>query len=147
MSELIERALDEIADAMDVGAERGNVDAPKHGPDVAEAPYNSRFRELAKTWRIPDGQPSTQTLDQWRIGQSIQQILERDLAAEVDARALYIEAAQHSESVGDRVSKIRFEQLTQDEKHHIDFLETQLELIRQIGAELYVRKHVGGLGN
>jgi bacterioferritin len=43
------------------------------------------------------------------------------------------------------VSKNLFEQLTQDEEHHIDFLETQLELIRQVGAELYGQKHIGEL--
>jgi bacterioferritin len=47
--------------------------------------------------------------------------------------------------VNDRVSKNVFEKLTADEEHHIDFLETQLELIRQIGVELYAQKHMGGL--
>ena len=48
-------------------------------------------------------------------------------------------------SANDRVSKNVFEKLTADEEHHIDFLETQLELIRQVGVELYAQKHMGGL--
>ena len=48
-------------------------------------------------------------------------------------------------TANDRVSKNVFEKLTADEEHHIDFLETQLELIRQVGVELYAQKHMGGL--
>jgi bacterioferritin len=124
---------------------------------------NWGFKELAKTWRkesieemrhadilvarvlFLEGAPSMQTLEQLRIGKNIKEILECDLSAEVDARALYLEAAQYCASANDRVSKNLFEQLTQDEEHHIDFLETQLELIRQVGAELYAQKHMGGL--
>jgi bacterioferritin len=122
---------------------------------------NWGYKDLAKTWRAEsieemvhadllvarilflEGQPSMQTLEQLRIGKRIKEILECDLAAEVDARKLYLEAAKHCDAVGDRVSKNLFEKLTQDEEHHIDFLETQLELIRQVGAELYAQKHIG----
>jgi len=83
--------------------------------------------------------------DPLRIGSNVKQILECDLAAEVEARALYLEAAQYCGSVNDRVTKNLFEKLTQDEEGHIDFLETQLELIKQVGAELYAQKHIGGL--
>jgi bacterioferritin len=43
------------------------------------------------------------------------------------------------------VSRDLFEDLMKDEEHHIDFLETQLDLIGRIGLELYTQKHVGGL--
>ena len=39
-----------------------------------------------------------------------------------------------------------FEKLTADEEDHIDFLETQIELIRQVGIQLYSQKHIGELG-
>ena len=61
------------------------------------------------------------------------------------ARALYQEAATHCHGVKDYVSRDLFEQLMKDEEHHIDFLETQLDLIKRIGLELYTQKHVGGL--
>jgi len=48
-------------------------------------------------------------------------------------------------SVKDYVSRDLFESLMKDEEHHIDFLETQLDLIGRIGLELYTQKHVGGL--
>lgn len=92
-----------------------------------------------------DGQPNMQSLDQLRIGRGVKEIIECDLAAEMDARALYLEAAQYCESVSDRVSKNLFEELTADEEEHIDFLEAQLTLIEQLGVQLYSQKHVGEL--
>ena len=121
------------------------------------------YKELAKTWRkesieemhhadsfieriiFLEGFANLQVLDPLRIGQTIQEILEADLAAEYDARNLYGEAAAYCESVGDRVSKNLFEELMKDEEGHIDFLETQLNLVEQVGVELYAQKHIGGL--
>jgi bacterioferritin len=120
------------------------------------------FNDLAKQWRAEsieemqhadrfierilflDGFPNLQVLDPLRIGQSVTEILTSDLAAENDARSLYLEAAQYCETVNDRVSKQLFEELAADEEGHIDFLETQLELIKQIGVELYSQSHIGG---
>ena len=92
-----------------------------------------------------EGFANLQVLDPLRIGQTIQEILEADLAAEYDARNLYGEAAAYCESVGDRVSKNLFEELMKDEEGHIDFLETQLNLVEQVGVELYAQRHIGGL--
>ena len=86
-----------------------------------------------------------QLLDPLRIGQTVQEIIDADLQSEIEARRLYIEAADYCESVHDRVTKDLFEKLAADEEHHIDFLETQLELIRQVGLPLYSQKHIGGL--
>jgi bacterioferritin len=119
------------------------------------------YKELAKTWRkesieemthadrfverilFLDGFPNLQVLDPLRIGQTIKEILECDLAAEYDARNLYQEAATYCDSVGDKVSKNLFEELMADEEGHIDFLETQLNLVDQLGLQLYAQKHVG----
>ena len=124
---------------------------------------NWGYKEFAKTWReesieemrhadmlvarilFLDGQPNMQSLDQLRIGRGVKEIIDCDLAAEVDARALYLEAAQYCESANDRVSRNLFEQLTADEEKHIDFLEAQLTLIEQLGIQLYAQKHVGPL--
>ncbi|MGD0562677.1 MAG: bacterioferritin [Roseiarcus sp.] len=124
---------------------------------------NWGYKDLAKIWRkesieemrhadilvarilFLEGMPNMHLHDPLRIGPSVKQILECDLAAELDARALYLEAAQYCLSVNDRVSMNLFEQLTHDEEEHIDFLETQLELIKQVGAELYAQKHIGEL--
>lgn len=84
-----------------------------------------------------EGHPNLQKLDPLRIGQTLKETLEADLAGEHDARTLYIEAREHCESVGDYVSKALFEALIADEEGHIDFLETQLALHDNLGAEKY----------
>ena len=124
---------------------------------------NWGYKELAKKWRAEsveemehadkfvarilflEGFPNMQSLDPLRIGENIEEILKADLAAEIGARALYLEAAQYCVSVNDRVSKNLFEELAHDEEEHIDFLETQLELIKQVGIQLYAQKHIGKL--
>jgi len=84
-----------------------------------------------------EGHPNLQKLDPLRIGQTLRETLECDLAGEHDARKLYIEARNHCDSVGDHVSKNLFEALIADEEGHIDFLETQLGLMDEIGPERY----------
>lgn len=83
------------------------------------------------------GHPNLQKLDPLRIGQTPKETLECDLAAEHDARTLYAEARKYCEEVGDYVSKILFEELMSDEEGHIDFLETQLDLVEKLGEEKY----------
>ncbi|MCC6001987.1 MAG: bacterioferritin [Pararhodobacter sp.] len=84
-----------------------------------------------------EGHPNLQKLDSLRIGETIRETLECDLAAEHDARTLYIEARRHCDSVGDFVTRGLFDELIADEEGHIDYLETQLGLMEQLGAEKY----------
>ena len=80
-----------------------------------------------------EGHPNLQVLDPLRIGETARETLECDLAGEHDARKLYVEAREHCEKVGDYVTKALFEALIADEEGHIDFLETQLDLMKTIG--------------
>lgn len=84
-----------------------------------------------------EGHPNLQKLDSLRIGQNLRETLEADLAGEHDARTLYIEARQHCDKVGDYVSRGLFDELIADEEGHIDFLETQLALMDDIGPQMY----------
>ncbi|MBB1490509.1 MULTISPECIES: bacterioferritin [unclassified Paracoccus (in: a-proteobacteria)] len=84
-----------------------------------------------------EGHPNLQKLDPLRIGQNLRETLEADLAAEHEARNLYLEARQHCSQVNDQVSKSLFDDLIEDEEGHIDFLETQLSLMDEIGAQNY----------
>ena len=124
---------------------------------------NWGLKDLAKKWReesidemkhadkfveriiFLDGFPNMQVLDPLRIGQNVKEMLECDLAAEQDARALYQEAATHCHSVKDYPSRDLFEELMKDEEGHIDFLETQLDLVAKLGVELYSQHHIGEL--
>jgi len=92
-----------------------------------------------------DGHPNMQSLNPLRIGQNVKEVIDCDLAAENDARALYLDAAKYCESVNDRATRMLFEKLVQDEEDHIDFLERQLDLIAQVGLQLYSQKHMGKL--
>ena len=124
---------------------------------------NWGYKSLAKQWRkesieemehadklveriiFLDGFPNMQVLDPLHIGQNVKEVLDCDLAAEISARTLYEEAATHCHSVRDYVTRDLFEKLMHDEEEHIDFLETQLDLVSKIGLELYSQHHIGEL--
>lgn len=82
-----------------------------------------------------EGHPNLQTLDPLRIGETPRETVEADLAAELEAVALYKEARDYCESVRDYVSKNLFEALLTDEEGHVDFLETQVDLMDRIGQQ------------
>jgi len=92
-----------------------------------------------------EGFPNMQVLDPLHIGQTVKEVLDCDLALENEARNLYQEAATHCHSVKDYVSRDLFEELMRAEEEHIDFLETQLELVKRLGLELYAQHHIGKL--
>lgn len=84
-----------------------------------------------------EGHPNLQKLDALRIGQTLRETLECDLAAEHEARTLYIEARRYCDDAGDYVTRSLFDELIADEEGHIDFLETQLGLFDKLGEERY----------
>jgi bacterioferritin len=84
-----------------------------------------------------EGHPNLQKLDPLRIGQTVRETLDCDLAAEHAARALYIEARRHCDAAGDFVTRALFDELIADEEEHIDYLETQIGLHERLGAETY----------
>jgi len=124
---------------------------------------NWGYRALAKEWRkesieemehadklvhriiFLEGFPNMQVLDPLHIGQNVREVLDCDLQLEVSARALYEEAATHCHGVRDYVTRDLFEKLMSDEEKHIDFLETQLDLVAKLGLELYAQHHIGEL--
>ncbi|MBD8556829.1 bacterioferritin [Rhizobium sp. CFBP 8762] len=84
-----------------------------------------------------DGHPNLQTVGALRIGQNVREVLEADLAGEYDARASYKASRDICHEAGDYVSMKLFENLLIDEEGHIDFLETQIQLLDTIGPEKY----------
>jgi bacterioferritin len=84
-----------------------------------------------------EGHPNLQRLAPLRIGQNIKEVLEADLAGEYDARKAYKSSRELCAELGDYVSMKLFEELLADEEGHIDFLETQLQLLDSIGLEKY----------
>jgi len=124
---------------------------------------NWGYKSLAKQWRqesieemqhadklivriiFLEGSPNMQTLGSLQIGETVKEVLERDLDSEISARSLYQEAATHCHAVKDYVSRDLFEELMQNEEGHIDFLETQLDLVAKLGLELYAQHHISEL--
>ncbi|MCV9966336.1 bacterioferritin [Pararhizobium sp. BT-229] len=84
-----------------------------------------------------EGHPNLQTVAPLRIGQTVKEVLDADLAGEYDARTAYKQSRDICHAAGDYVSMRLFEELLSDEEGHIDFLETQIELFNKIGAEKY----------
>jgi len=89
-----------------------------------------------------EGLPNLQDLHRLRIGEDVKECLEADLAAEHDGHKFYKEAIGYCESVSDYVSREIFERILEDEEGHIDFLETQIELIGKVGIQNYLQSHM-----
>jgi len=89
-----------------------------------------------------EGLPNYQRLSAMRIGQTVNEMFESDLGIEVEAVALLRKGIEHMRTVGDVTSARLFEGILQDEENHVDYLETQLALIAQLGETIYLAKQV-----
>ncbi|MEX0646084.1 MAG: bacterioferritin [Parvularculaceae bacterium] len=98
--------------------------------------------ELIERILFLEGLPNVQDLDKVYIGESVKECLECDLRAEKRAHPLYVEAIQYFESARDYVSREVMARILKSEEGHIDFLETQLELVGKIGEELYMQSQL-----
>ena len=86
-----------------------------------------------------DGLPNLQDLDKLLIGESVREILECDLQLEQQAMPALREGIAYCESVRDYVTRDLFSEILEAEEHHVDFIETQLDLIPKIGLENYIQ--------
>jgi bacterioferritin len=86
-----------------------------------------------------EGLPNLQDLDKLLIGETVQEVLEADLQLEQKAVPMLREALAYCESVRDFVTRDLLTDILEGEEEHIDFLETQLGLIKTIGIENYVQ--------
>jgi bacterioferritin len=86
---------------------------------------------------VLEGHPNLQYIAPLIIGQNIKEVLESDLKGEYLARDLYTRARDICRQNEDLVSMALFEELLADEEGHIDFLETQLDLLDKIGVQNY----------
>ena len=90
-----------------------------------------------------DALPNLQDLGKLLIGETIQECLECDLKLEMMAHQDLKAAIADSESVGDYVSRELFESILESEEEHIDYLETQLDLIKRVGIQNYSQSQMG----
>lgn len=90
-----------------------------------------------------EGLPNLQDLDKLLIGENPVECLECDLKLEYSGHAFYKEAIAYCEQVRDYITREIFEDILEDEEEHIDFLETQLELVKTVGLENYLQSQMG----
>ena len=84
-----------------------------------------------------EGLPNLQDIGKLRIGEHTQEMLECDLALEMEAIPDLREAVEYCESCKDYVSRDLFDSILESEEEHVDWLETQLDLIARVGIENY----------
>lgn len=89
-----------------------------------------------------EGLPNLQSLDKLMIGENPQEMLECDLKLELTAIPLLREAIAYCETVKDYVSREILERILENEEEHVDWLETQFELISQVGIQNYLQSQM-----
>ncbi len=90
-----------------------------------------------------EGLPNLQDLDKIRIGENVVEALQSDLNLEMKAHPFYRDAITYCESSRDYITRELFERILESEEEHIDFLETQLELVKSVGVENYLQSQMG----
>ena len=103
---------------------------------IDEMKHADRFSERIL---FLEGMPNFQALGSLRIGESVEEILKADLAAEHEAVAMYRNGVTECEALKDYVSRDLFAEVLKDEEGHVDVLETQFEMIRLMGLQNYIQ--------
>ncbi len=112
--------------------------------ELAEHEYKESIDEmkhadkLAERILFLDGLPNFQALGKLRIGENPRELLECDLALEMEGLPLLRDAIKYCEEQGDYVSRQLFADILDSEEEHVDWLETQLSLIDRIGEPNYL---------
>ena len=102
--------------------------------------------KLIKRILFLDGLPNLQDLNKLAIGETISETLAADLGVEVGGRTTLIAGVGQCEAARDYVSRELLTEILADTEEHIDFLETQIALLRSLGEANYLQSAMGELG-
>jgi bacterioferritin len=116
---------------------------------MAKHEYEESIGEMKHADRLMDrilvleGLPNLQDLGKLLIGESVPEILECDLRSERGAQASLKDGVAQCETVRDYVSREILQHILEDTEEHIDYLETQLDLLGKVGLQNYLQSQMG----
>ncbi|GAB2623791.1 bacterioferritin [Novilysobacter erysipheiresistens] len=118
--------------------------------ELADHEYHESIDEMKHADKLSErilfleGLPNFQSLGKLRIGETPRELLNCDLALELEALPALREGVAHCEKVGDFTSRQLFADILDSEEEHIDWIETQLDLIERIGEQNYLARQIDG---
>ena len=112
---------------------------------LAKKEYEESIEEMQHADKIIErilflgGLPNLQDLGKLFIGETVQEILECDMKLEDEAIPMYKDAIEICEKVRDYGTRDLLQSILNDEEEHVDYLETQFDLIKQVGIQNYIQ--------